>query len=78
MITATSSPAFQLVQSARLDSQAGNNQGPELERFNIQSKEMFKSFSFQPQVRPSGFADQGSPLTPKPAAGRGGAVDFSV
>jgi len=78
MITATSSPAFLQVQGARLDTQVGNNQSQEIQRYNISTNEHNNGFLNKPQVRPEGFSDRGSPLSPTPAVGRGGNIDISA
>ncbi len=77
-ITATTSPAFQQVQSARLDRQTGNNQGQEIQQYNISTREHNNSFLHTPQVRSAGLIEQANPQSSAPPLGRGGVVDFSA
>lgn len=80
MITASNSPVTQQITSARLDTQTGNNQSQEIQRFNVKPSEHNQDFLYTPQVRSSGFSDLGRPQAgpDQPPVGRGGAVDFSV
>lgn len=80
MITATNSPVTQQITTARLDTQTGNNQSPEIQRFNVNISEHNQDFLYTPQVRSSGFSDLGRPQAgpEAPPVGRGGEVDFSA
>lgn len=80
MITATSSPYTQQLFNARVDTQTGNNQGTEIQRYNIQISEHNRDFLYSPQVRSAGFSDQPRPQAgpERPPVGRGGLVDVSA